>query len=214
MQITAVIPAYNEEKNISYVLETVMKCKELSRVIVVSDGSTDRTAEVAQEMGAEVICLPCNRGKAGAVMAGVEATTAEIILLLDADLIGLTPQHIKDLIDPIIKDNSDMTIGFFTSGRIYTNLSQRITPFLNGQRAVKRELLESIRNLERTKYGIEVVLTRFAHANRSKITWVEMPNMNQVMKEEKNGFILGFIARLQMYWEIIKAFTFKLPPSS
>jgi glycosyltransferase involved in cell wall biosynthesis len=214
MKVTAVIPAYNEEENISRVLETVMKSKELSQVIVVSDASTDRTAKIAQEMGAEVIALSSNKGKAGAIMAGVEATSAEIILLLDADLIGLTPQHVTDLINPIIYDNADMTIGFFTSGRVCTNLSQRITPFLNGQRAVKRELLESISNLELTKYGIEVVLSRFARANQSKVIWVEMPKMNQVMKEEKNGFLRGFIARLLMYWEIIKAFTFRLPPSS
>ncbi|HBG16405.1 MAG TPA: glycosyl transferase family 2, partial [Firmicutes bacterium] len=190
--------------NICYVLEPVMKCKEISQVIVVSDGSTDRTAEVAREMGAEVITLPSNRGKGAAVMAGVQASTAEVILLLDADLMGLTPHHISDLISPIINQDAIMTIGFFTAGRISTDLSQQVTPFLNGQRAVRRELFESLPNLDHTKYGIEVVLSRFARVHQCKVVWVNLPNLSQVMKEEKMGFYRGFIARLRMYWQIIK----------
>lgn len=204
MKIAAVIPAYNEEHTLSRVLEPVMQCDELMQVIVVSDGSTDRTAEIAREMGAEVIVLPNNQGKGAAVMAGVEATSAEIILLLDADLIGLTPAHLTALISPVITQEAMMAVGVFTAGRISTNLSQQVVPVLNGQRAVRRELLEALPDLDHTKYGIEVVLTRYARTHHCKVVWVDLPKLSQVLKEEKLGFYRGFKARLRMYWQIIK----------
>ena len=204
MKIAAVIPAYNEELTLPGVLEPVMQCDELSQVIVVSDGSTDRTAEIAREMGAELIVLPYNQGKGAAVMAGVAATSAEIILLLDADLVGLTPVHITALLSPVIKEEAMMAIGVFTEGRISTDLSQQVAPVLNGQRAVRRELLTSLPDLDHTKYGIEVVLTRYARTHHCKVVRVPLPKLTQVMKEEKLGFYRGFKARLRMYWQIIK----------
>ena len=160
MKIAAVIPAYNEEKNIGRVLAPLRECPDLSQVIVVSDGSTDQTAAVARRMGAAVIELPENKGKGAAVMAGVAATTAEVILLLDADLIGLTPKHVKDLLAPIFTQQAMMTIGYFTAGRLATDLSQQMAPKLNGQRAIRRELLVSLPELAHSRYGFEVVMNR------------------------------------------------------
>ena len=67
MSIAAVIPAYNEENSIGHVLNTVVKTKQISNIfsdiIVVSDGSTDRTAEIAWSYGARVIELPSKHGQ-------------------------------------------------------------------------------------------------------------------------------------------------------
>ena len=204
MKIAAVIPAYNEENNISRVLAPLKQCGELSEIIVVSDGSTDGTAAQARNMGVQVIELPQNQGKGAAVMAGVKATTAEVILLLDADLIGLTPQHVKDLVTPIFTKEAMMTIGSFSSGRLPTDLSQHMVPVLNGQRAVRRELFDALPNLGLSKYGIEVVMSRHARINHCKVVGVDLPNLSQVMKEEKMGVFRGFAARLRMYWQILK----------
>ncbi len=204
MKITAVIPAYNEEKTLRGVLEPVMQCDEISQVIVVNDGSTDRTAEIAGEMGVDLITLPYNQGKGAAVKAGVAATQAEIILLLDADLVGLTTDHIRALLSPVIKGEAMMTVGVFTEGRISTDISQQVAPVLNGQRAVRRELVVALPDLDQTKYGIEVVLTRYARTHHCKVVWVPLPKLTQVMKEEKLGFYQGFRARMRMYWQIIK----------
>lgn len=204
MKIAAVIPAYNEVKNIGRVLAPLRECPELAEVIVVSDGSTDGTAKLARRMGAQVIELPTNQGKGAAVMAGVKATTAEIILLLDADLIGLTPKHVTELLSPIFTQQAVMTIGYFTAGRLPTNLSQQVMPFLNGQRAVRRELFAALPELDHSKYGIEVVMSHYARTNNYKVVWVALPHLSHVMKEEKVGLVRGFVARLQMYWQIIK----------
>ncbi|HHT06156.1 MAG TPA: glycosyltransferase [Hydrogenispora sp.] len=211
MKIAAVIPAYNEEKNIGRVLAPLRECPDLSQVIVVSDGSTDQTAAVARRMGAAVIEIPENKGKGAAVMAGVAATTAEVILLLDADLIGLTAKHVKDLLAPIFTQQAMMTIGYFSAGRLATDLSQQMVPKLNGQRAIRRELLVSLPELAHSRYGFEVIMNRSAQINRHKVVWVDLPNLSQVLKEEKLGLARGFAARMQMYWQILRALVMVKP---
>ncbi|WP_331274041.1 glycosyltransferase family 2 protein [Capillibacterium thermochitinicola] len=205
LEVAAVIPAYNEAKNIGRVLAPLRGCSELSQVIVVSDGSTDQTAAVARKMGAQVIELPKNKGKGAAVMAGVAATTAEVILLLDADLIGLTAQHVKTLLEPIFTQEAMMTIGCFSGGRLATDLSQHMAPKLNGQRAIRRELLVAHPELAQSGYGFEVVMNRLAQVNRYKVVWVDLPHLSQVLKEEKLGLARGVAARMRMYWQILRA---------
>ncbi len=82
--ITAILPAYNEEVSIgSAVLHTR---KYVDRVLVIDDGSTDRTAEVAELAGAEVIKHPANQGKGAAQRIGFEAASgADIIITMDSD---------------------------------------------------------------------------------------------------------------------------------
>lgn len=67
---------------------------------------------------------------------------------LDADLIGLKPVHIENLVAPVVKDMADMTVGIFYSGRNITDLAQKLMPFLSGQRCVKREILDKLDSKE------------------------------------------------------------------
>lgn len=206
MKIAAIIPAYNEESRITKVLEVVKEVDIIDEIIVVDDGSQDNTYTVARNMGVRVVRLEKNSGKGAAVMVGVEKTHADTLLLLDADLIGLTPRHIKDLIEPVCKDNIAMTYGLFSSGRVATDLAQKVAPFLSGQRVVKRYILDNLAHIEVTRFGIEMALTRHVKKNDIPSLGVTMENMSHVMKEEKLGWFKGFIARLKMYWDIIKAF--------
>ena len=81
--------------------------------MVVSDGSTDRTVDIAWSYGARVIELTKNMGKSYAMKTGLDNTDASIILFLDADLIGLKPEHVINLIIPVYEDIADMTLGIF-----------------------------------------------------------------------------------------------------
>lgn len=202
--ITAIIPAYNEEQTIGNVLDIVTKVEEITQIIVVSDGSTDKTAEIAAAYSIEVIDLAENVGKGGAMMAGMERCSNENVVFLDADLIGLTEKHVKDLIMPVINNETDMTIGIFKNGRIVTDLAQKVTPYLSGQRAVKRTLLDRIPNMDITRYGVEVALTKYADKNAISSKEVYLEDMTHVTKEEKLGLIKGVQARLKMYWDIVK----------
>lgn len=204
MSISAIIPAYNEEQTIGSVLDCITHIPEITQIIVVSDGSTDRTAEAASVFDVEIIDLPENVGKGGAMKAGMERCINENVLFLDADLIGLNKKHVKDLIEPVINDETDMTIGIFKNGRIVTDLAQKVTPYLSGQRAVKKSILDQIPNIDISRYGVEVALTKFAEKNLIRIQEVYLEDMTHVTKEEKLGLIKGMQARFKMYWDIVK----------
>ena len=205
MKIATIIPAFNEAKTIGTILNTLKRCSRIDQIIVVSDGSTDSTVEEALRVdNIEVIELLENRGKGGAIKAGLDHTSAEIILFLDADLIGLTPAHVNALLQPVIDGTAPMAIGIFEKGRVATDIAQKMAPFLSGQRAVRRELLESISDLDLSRFGAEVALHRYVEDHKIPVTVVQLPDLSHVMKEEKLGLCKGLGARAKMYWEIIK----------
>lgn len=203
-RVSAVIPAYNEEPTIASVVIAVSSHPAVDEVVVVSDGSTDRTAEEARRAGARVIELPENLGKGAALRAGVEATEADVILFLDADLIGLTHEHVDQLLCPVLEGHSEMAVGVFDGGRKATDLAQSIAPALSGQRAVRRAIVDGVHDLDEARFGADLALTRYVKKNRFRITEVLLKDMTHQMKEEKRGLMKGFAARMKMYWEIAK----------
>lgn len=205
MKTAAIIPAYNEEKRINTVIDCVKKCTLIDEIIVVSDGSTDNTYEaVVQNNGLKAIKLPKNLGKGGAMVTGAKSTEAEAILFLDADLVGLTPEHVESLIKPLVEGSSDMTIGIFRGGRPRTDWAQKIAPRISGQRALKKDFFLSVPDLENTRYGVEIAIGRHARKNRLKVVSVPLFGATHIMQEEKLGFIKGTLSRTKMYREIVK----------
>ncbi len=203
MTCAVIIPAYNESATIAQVIKAALTA-DIGEVWVVDDGSSDSTAKVAQQAGSKVIRLKKNKGKGGAIVAGANHLEADILLLLDADLIGLKPNHIYDLAKPLLNGSTDMVRGDFKGGRWQTNFSQAIAPVLNGQRAILRQRLLSIPKLAQTRYGVEVAIALTARRERWQVAHVSLQGVSQIMKEEKvNNFIKGFGVRLKMYGEII-----------
>lgn len=129
--VAAVIPAYNEAERIGDVLSAVCAVDEIAEIIVVSDGSTDGTAEVARKAGpkVKVLELSSNQGKGAALLAGVHATKATALVFLDADLVGLTPKHVRGLLRPVLTGGTLMAVAVFAQGRLATDLAQKIAPF-------------------------------------------------------------------------------------
>ncbi len=207
MNICALIPAYNEEKTVSHVVTITKSLPEIKRVIVINDGSDDETAKVARMAGAEVIDLKKNSGKGAALKAGFDECNAEIVIMLDADLIGLKKEHIYSLVNPIINNEYDMTVGIFNEGRNITDIGQKISPHLSGQRALKGEILNKIQNLDNTGYGVEVIINRYVKKH-GQIKKVRLPDLTHVIKEEKRGFWQGLKSRIKMYKEVLKAVFF------
>jgi len=207
VNIMAVIPAYNEEKTIGSVIAVLKEVALIQQIIVVSDGSTDNTAQIARSYNVDVVELQENLGKGGALRAGLDNGEADIVLFLDADLLGLTPEHVHNLLYPVINNEADMTIGIFEKGRIATDLAQKMAPYLSGQRAVKFSLLEQISDLDVARFGVEVALNRFMESSGMRVKEVLLRDMSHVMKEEKLGVWKGMSARMKMYWEIMKHLT-------
>lgn len=196
------IPAYNEADNVACVVGTAKATGYA--VWVVDDGSEDATAECARAAGAEVLTLPENRGKGGAVFAGAAHVEAEVVVLIDADLLGLTPKHVTTLARPVLVGRATMTRGVFSGGRWRTTTAQRLTPQLSGQRAVLREKLLEVPGLTESRYGLEVLITEYAKRTGWRVQDVPLEGVSQVMKEEKRGFWVGTGIRLRMYGEIFR----------
>jgi len=137
--VTVILPAYNEEVSIgSIVLITRFYA---DNVIVVDDGSSDRTAEIARKAGAEVIIHEVNQGKGEALKTGFEAASdlgADIIVTMDSD--GQhNPADIPRLIAPIIEGSADMV-----NGSRYINGLRTNTPIY---RRVGQTILDRFTNL-------------------------------------------------------------------
>ncbi len=203
-RVSLVIPAYNEADTIGPVLDVVRSMPEIDQVIVVSDGSTDATAVVARMAGARVVELPTNQGKGAAMHMGVEAAQgSDVIVFLDADLVGLTPAHVRALLSPVLSGEVEATVGVFEGGRVSTDLALALAPFLSGQRALRRHLLEKVA-IGDSGFGVELALNRALKRRGVSIREVVLQDLSQVMKEEKMGLAKGLAARMRMYWEIIR----------
>jgi len=107
--IDVVIPAFNEERAIGQVLEAIPS-ELVRRVVVVDNGSTDKTAEVAERWGAAVIAEP-RRGYGQACLAGIAALDCpDIVVFLDGDYSDY-PEEMATLVDPLLSGAADMVIG-------------------------------------------------------------------------------------------------------
>lgn len=187
-------------------IDAAQQVDSVAEVIVVSDGSSDKTAAVSTSHGAKVVELPSNQGKSAAMKAGLGAASQEIVLFLDADLVGLRPEHIRKLLEPIFDGRADVAIGIMRQGRAFTDLAQAVMPFLSGLRAGKVEVFQPLRELdENAGWGAEVALTLWARENNRVVEEVRIYGVTQRIKEEKIGFAKGFRSRLRMYWDILRA---------
>lgn len=205
-RVAVIIPAYNEGQTIGQVIKAVLRCPLVDEVVVVDDGSSDRTTDEAKNAGARVIRNEHNLGKGGAMLVGARATEAGLLVFIDADLVGLDPENVTTLVEPVLGGAADMSRGLFAAGRLTTDLALKLAPFLSGQRALWRKDFLAIPDVADSRYGVEVAITRFYGEPGRRVVDVPFPGVSQVMKEEKMGFARGVTARLGMYGDIVRSF--------
>jgi glycosyltransferase involved in cell wall biosynthesis len=200
--VTAIVPCYNEADRIESVLENLVKVALFSEIIVVDDGSTDDTFERVKKYPVTYLRNPKNLGKSAAMERGVEASTGEILFFCDADLKGLKPNIIETIIQPVIDEETDMSIG------VRANKMQRLTKFsalLSGERALKRELWEQLPAYYKKNFRIEAGLNKYAKHYGKGFTYHLFDDYFQTLKEVKYGFIQGFKRRVLMFWDVYLA---------
>jgi glycosyltransferase involved in cell wall biosynthesis len=211
-KVSCLIPAYNEEKTIFDVVNKVFELKKeslISEIIVVSDGSKDKTPELAKLAGADkVIELSKNIGKSGALIEGIKEVKGDIFLFLDADLTGLEKEHIKLILEPVIKDIADMVVGYFEN-QVMINLS--------GQRALKRYFLENLvknEKIKKARYNWEMLVNMEVKKMGGKILYVYLPGVDHLKKTKKYKPHQALIFKLQLgvglLWFYLKNFISKL----
>jgi hypothetical protein len=212
---TALIPAYNEEITIANVVRACRHCPYIDEVIVIDDGSVDKTAAVSIESGATIIRLEKNSGKAMALFTGGQKAKNDVVLLLDADLIGFQPIHAFYMVNPVLEYSTVSTLGVFSNGRILTDLAHHITPQLSGQRCMPKSILTSLKDKADVGYGIEISIHRKLKELGYITQKVKLDHVTHVTKEEKKILQchqksnIEIKKRMEMYKDIFRELSSK-----
>ena len=207
--IAAVIPARNEAASIAAVVEACVACRYTSEVVVVDDGSTDGTGEIALAAGAKVVrrerpakAFRAREGsKAEAMEAGVEASSAEAILFCDADCVGLTGAHLDEICRPFVDGQATMSLGWFDYGWL-NPLVLTFAP-TSGERVVPRWVWDSVPPWKRRGYDIEIMINEVVCEGRLPTTVRIMPGVTQRTKRDKYGRRSGARETWWMFWHLV-----------
>ncbi len=184
MKISIIIPAYNEAKNLRFLLPEIKNSfftdNNPLEIIVVDDGSEDETEKVAQETGVRVVRHPYNMGNGAAIKTGLRNATGDICVFMDADL-QHSPQEISKLIEPL--GEYEMVVGargsrgqklhrrianrFFNMLASYVT-GRKISDLTSGFRAVRTETAKKFIYLLPNGFSYPTTLTlAFLKSGRS-----------------------------------------------
>lgn len=181
-KLSVVIPVYNEGGTLREIVERVQAVSIDKEILIVDDGSTDGSADIAYEMSVRhsnvtVLSHPRNRGKGRALRTGFERATGEFVIVQDADL-EYDPADYPKLLEPLLQGNADAVYGsrflgsserrvlyfrHYLGNRLLTFLSNlatdlNLTDMESCYKAFRRQLLQSI-VLEEDRFGFEPEVT-------------------------------------------------------
>jgi glycosyltransferase involved in cell wall biosynthesis len=225
--LTIVIPAYNEEDGIAEIVQRVLNVKdeivktgiEQLELIVVDDGSKDRTAQIVAEIpGATIIKHPVNKGYGAALKTGFSHARGELIGFLDAD--GTYPPEYFPTLIRKIQEGNDLVIGsrmagaesemplsrrignFFFAGMISLLGRQRITDSASGMRVFKREVLEKVYPLPDGLNLTPIMSTRALHED-VMMAEVPIPYSERVGRSKLSVVRDGSIYLQSITWTVL-----------
>jgi glycosyltransferase involved in cell wall biosynthesis len=214
-RVAAIVPAYNEEATLAEVLSVLAAVPAVDEVLVVSDGSTDGTVDIARSLGLRTIHLLQNQGKGRAMAIGVAHTDAEILLFVDGDILNLTVDLLDRLVAPVLSGASDMNVGIRHRGRPINAIQDRTGPLLSGIRCLWREIFEAVPDSHLEGFAIETGLNWACRQLGRRTTTTVMYNLKHLVKEKKRGLARGLRARYQMFAAVFAAYLvlqLKAPP--
>ena len=202
IRVDVVLPCLNEEGALPWVLD---RLPEGYRAIVVDNGSTDRSAEVAREHGAVVITEPV-RGFGSAAHAGLLAATAPIVAFCDADA-SMDPRDLPLVVDPVESGAADLALGrrrptsrgawplhARIANRSLAVLMRRATGLplhdLGPMRAVRREAMLAL-DLQDRRSGYPLELVLKGNAIGWRVIEVDTPYSPRIGRSKVTGTVRG-----------------------
>lgn len=201
-KVVVVIPSYNEEENISNTIENIRKIELIDEIVVVDDGSTDKTSDIVKEIGVKLITLKKNSGKGYAIKKAIEEVDYKYMVLLDGDL-GSSSKEVNKLIRPVLNNECDVSIARFGKARkkggfglvknlakygVFFYTGKKINTTLSGQRVYKKEVIEKISYIP-DRFGVEVAMTVGTLRNNFLIKEVDVNMTHSETGRDINGFI-------------------------
>ncbi len=183
--ITAIIPAFDEEKTVADVLTCVTTSGLIDEVICINDASSDGTREILNSFKESVRIkhLKINKGKGYAIAEGVNMAKGDIVIFLDADLINFSKTHIKMLLEPVLHKGYVGTVGFIT-GFPPKRWKYIFSQSIGGQRVYyKKDLIKHLPEMKKSRFGIEILLNDLFE--KKKIKKVILKNLDHLLKHEK-----------------------------
>jgi len=212
--VVAVVAAFNEEDSIARSVKSLTAIEAISQVVVIADGSSDRTAEEAVGAGARVLIAPRRRGKGDALDSALDAIgSADVYLLVDGD-VGETAVETAALLEEVLAGRLDIAIGRlpplegggFGLVKAFSRWAIRtITGFdaqepLSGQRALTHSALKACRPMA-SGFGLETGMTIDAVRLAFRVGEVPVD-----MSHRATGRTLaGFTHRARQGWDILRA---------
>ena len=203
--VSAIVAAYNEADRIGPVLQTLTTYPGFVEVIVVDDGSTDGTAERAEQFPVTCLRVAPNQGKGHALDVGVAKAAGKVLFFADADIVGLSHDMIAATLEPVVAGDCEMFV-LMRNRRIYLlRTIMAFIPLLGGERALTRRLWESLPDRYKAGYRIEAGLNFYAVHHGAGLRYRVFRGIRQTVKESKFGLVNGMRRRLGMFAEVLAA---------
>jgi len=190
-EFSIIIPVYNEERTIGNLIRTLVTFQSYGEILIVNDGSTDRTGRILEITKKElpfelskklsIFHLEKNYGKGFALSFGVNKSKYPATVFLDGDITNISERDLLFLVSPLFNDEADMVLGIDnSSGKFYTDLFNILT----GERAIwKKDIISKISVMKKKKYGIEAYLNSLYEGKR--VRFVEMFYVSHLIKFTK-----------------------------
>jgi glycosyltransferase involved in cell wall biosynthesis len=205
--VSCIVPFYNEGRRVLRVLGELLLAKNISEIIAVDDGSSDKTSIAIKQNfpGIKLIRLPKNKGKSATVQEGVKAAKGKLIFLFDADLKNFKAWEIDRAVDIFNRLKTDMLVLRQVKDSLYKEWFSKISIvdiIISGQRLLfKKDLLKIFKRSVK-KYRLEVAINSYLRKNRKKAYWLDYSGTNTT-KIEKNGLFDGLNKSLAMTADIV-----------
>jgi glycosyltransferase involved in cell wall biosynthesis len=190
--LTIIICVFNEEKTICDVVKACRLFNERSEIIVVNDGSQDKTGQLLLNLNKTIrfnyIKLDENRGKSYAMSVGIENASNDILLFFDADSVGIRKEHFHDMLLPVIENKADMVLGHTAA----TLANVKLTPFkaFTGERVLrKRDIMPILDEIRNTRFGIETYINLHFQTHGKRICYVYLEGLRTLTKYKKTTVI-------------------------